>query len=1122
MSTITYKYGDLEEAIEYSSEEGKIVLEKNPFLIENKKVQYYTDAYDLLYYPLQLLNVPPTDLTLTAHMVDANKIKVRNKESTSPFSSIDAYVGYYVYYNGNYVLVDNSNKNTLGITINKTIAYTEKDISDIILNVVQKKGKNQPFSYIVLTVSRQLFIDANIEMVQKSTEFLLNIYGVTGTWIYERLEDNGATYDITLVNRAYYLKNITLLSLFNFIVSNDTISLTNLGLTNIPITWTDNEGSFTITFDSRSLIIKLKRNTYSVGGVSQTDYSLTKISNCNPDDLFYFLAKYVAGYTNASDIDIEPGFYYNVPSLSNINDTYIMQDIEDLKNGAKNTITSEPLLTSVSLRLDEFCWDILQSLAYLTNREIIFDDKAYFKPLLPDENSPIQLSIDWGPPATPVSGVTYISTMALAENDDQGSQYLTASQKVVSEAYETTVAISDTTSTYVGQDIKYLAVDDTGGSTVNPNSNRNAQAKIVALNALIKNFKPGDCVEYSINETAVPDNNGNEISSWDDFSTVENTDCFLFKTMLPGTNIVATETYYVKKETLPGLNLWFEYDTDNPLRDAGFNVDTCVASITDAHNNITLTNVPLALKTVEYPACVTTYTWGNPEFMDEQSQFNDLAAVSQDSVLDNTSDTGISSGDATKLVVGNQYVHQLRDDRAGFTGLIMEKNVDNNIYRLVGYNQGTEQAQFNSEGKIVAGANLVTLSDTGITIGTSPTDSPTSISLSKESTIQIVDETTTPAVSINADGSSFKGDVVFDKTITVDDGIILGEHGSMLSGGTLNITVSDVGQTYSSPIVISSPAQGESIAGTYLNHRYTTSLHDLDSTIDYQDVGGTPTFSKVIWEGSEPTAMTIKNVLTGASSSYIEFSYESAKNPENWPSMLLENMNLLVSFPLKTQPNVSTSPYTIPSITTISLPIRFYRSTLGELNESVQVTIGYKMSNYSYGGSGSPTITPINTIYYTSSEISLNSQWSGSDQYKDTYVDVTLTNSFNQSSANALYGKFVSSIESIQLVVKLPLSRKIGFSSLKVGTQGMSTAGNMFVSKYGVWGSTTVWDATANTLKANSISPMVNVNYLEGYVNGLLTPYNVLGLKRIIALPEGQSPPSGTTFQSGDIILYYQ
>lgn len=1149
MAQITYKYGDIEYVVDYSGESGKVVVERNPFNIANERVASYITS-DGTYYPGELISVPNSDMTFNAVMRDAGLVTVTDSNNVS------------------------------------------HDISDMVLNVVSKTGKNQPFSYVVLTVSRQLFIEANIEMIQKVTEFQIDVFGITGKWIYERLEDNGSYYDITLVNKAYYLKNITLLSLLNFKIPTphppyDTaIILTNIGLAST-ITWDGDEGYFLITFDNRSLTVCIKRNTYTVDNVETTDYTLTRILECNPDVLFYFLAKYVAKY-NTSDIIIQAGYYYTGILTSgsfNISDKYTMSEIEALKVGKTTIPANNNTFNKVSIRLDEFCWDILQSLAYLSNREIIFDDKAYFIPIQtsytlvsgytsfttkqdyiglyievdslmtfvsPDNYNTLSitpgsteayegetLSIDWEPPESPISHVKYISTLALCENDDQGSQYLTASQKVISEAYETTIAISDTSSSYVGQDIKYLAVDGTKKNDDDTNNSvRNTQAKIVALNALIRNYKPGDCIEYSVNETEmpVPDRT---ITSWDQFNTLQPSDtCFKFQTMLTDT-IVAIETYYVKSG-----QKWFEYDTNNPLRETGYDVNACAAQITDAHNNITLSNVPLALKTIEYPACVTTYTWGNPQFMDEQSQFNDLTAISQDTVLDNTSDTGISSGDATKLVVGNQYVHQLRDDRKGFTGLIMEKNLDNNVYRLVGYDSGTIQAQFNSEGKIIAGENLVTLSDSGITIGASPTDSPTYISLNGDSSILITDDTTEPAVSIAAQGSFFKNDVTFSKSITVDEGITIGDQGSKLSSGSLAISLVDSDnqtQTFTSPTVVTSPAEGEAIAGTYSEHRFTTTFNNLtggSSVTISPTITPSPSSSgesgNITWVANQNN---IANILLGKSNGNVTFSYKTAKNPDKYPQINITNMNLKVNAEtgssatptitpntlLRTYPVISSSPYQVPSTTIISIPISWEASTEGALNESLQVTLGYTTRTFSYFGSGNPTIGNKSAIKYVSAVISLTATQSAGS----TYVDIKLPNTFTLSTSGALTGTFVYSIESIQFLVRLPLSRVLSFSSMRVGTLGMSSAGNMFVSKYGVWGSSTVVDTstTPPVIKANSISPMVNANYLETYTNdvtmvGKTTSYNILGLKRIIAVQEGQQPQGA--FESGDIVLFYQ
>ena len=715
--TTTYQYGSGSDAILYTVDytgEDMVILEKNPFLISNKVVASYSDGTNT-YYPLQLVSASDIDgKTLTATLADTGRVRLRNVVVESPFSTINEYVDYYVKIDNNYVLVTNGNKNTLGIITNETIAYTaETDISDIVLNAVLTKGKNQPFSYVVLTVSKQLFLDEDITLVQKSTTFTLNMYGMNGTWVFERSEDNTSTYDITLVSPAYYLKTITLLSLFNFTTNGTTVNITNTNLTSNNIVWNSNQtdGSFTITFNTnRTLTIGIKKVNIGTGGNPNYQYSLTKFINIKAEDLFAYLAHYVAGYDFTSGLDIQPGYYYSSPEIglpTNIRDKYTMGEIERIVT--KNTITSsDTIYTNVTIRLDEFAWDILQSLALLSNREIIFDDKAYFKPL--DRSPSGNISINWEQPLHPELDTFYPDVMALAENDDQGSQYVLASQKVISEAYETTVAISDTTSTYVGSDIKFAGADDTQLNTDNTNnSSRNKQAKIIALNSLVKNYKPGDCIVYSVNETAYPETN-TIITDWSQLDSVTG-DAFIYQTTLPNTDIIATKTYFVKKN-----NCWLAYDTDDPIRQAQYEVTSCVSSIIDEHNNIELNDVPVALIMLEYPACVTTYTWGRPEFMDEQSQFNDLSAVSQDSVLDNTSDTGISSSDATKIVVGNQYVHQLQDDRAGFTGLIMEKNTDNNVYRLVGYNNGVVQAQFNSEGKIEAGAGVAQLDENGLTV----------------------------------------------------------------------------------------------------------------------------------------------------------------------------------------------------------------------------------------------------------------------------------------------------------------------------------------------------------------------------------------------------------------------
>ena len=679
--TITYAYGSLSYVTDVEAG-SKIIVEKDPFYISGKKIVRYTGSNNTTYYPGQLITAPATNITLTvAEIADIGYVKVYQTNSV-------------------------------------------KDISDMIVKIVEKKGKNQPFSYVTISVLKELYIDANIDLVQKETVFDLNVYGITGKWTYERLEDNDSIYDITLVNNAYYLKTITLLSLLNFEILNNgaKIKLTNLNNLEANITWSTSQnqsntqyGTFPIVSDN--LFITIKRvNTADEGQSPTYDYSLIKIDG-GVNNIFRFIVKNVAGYTNA-DIDFgeSPNLYGRYYS-SNPSNIYTTQQIDAL---TPTNISNQGVFTVVSLRLDEYCWNIIQNLALLTDRYAFFDDKAHLISF--NQNYNKDIIVDWEEPTAQSLGEygEYRPIMALSSNEDQGSQYILASQKVICEAYETTVAISDTTSTDVGKDIVFNSPDNTKiDISQSDNTSRNQQARIIALNSLKRYYKPGDCIRYSICESKFP-TPSSTVDNLANAPTATAADqCFKYETVLEGTDIKIFETYFVSKNVGTSGNptyIWVEYDTDNPEREQAYTVKTCARSVEDRQNNITITNVPLALIETEYPACVTTYTWGMPEFMDEQSQFKELTAVAQDTVLDNTSDTQISSCDASKIVVGNQSISELREDRKGFTGLIMEKNVDNQVYRLVGYHQGVAQAEFNSFGEIQSGGGNVVINHSGITL----------------------------------------------------------------------------------------------------------------------------------------------------------------------------------------------------------------------------------------------------------------------------------------------------------------------------------------------------------------------------------------------------------------------
>ena len=644
--TITYVYST--QTYETTVLAGsKVVLEKEPFYFLGKKISKYTsnESPSVTYLPGQLITAPNSNLTLTVGALeDIGHVKVATGPST-------------------YV-----------------------DISNAVINIKRRKGKNQPFAYVVITVLKELFNDLDLTLVQKETKFITNVYGITGTWIYERLEDNGSTYDLTLVDKSYYLKTITLLSLFNFSITNQqgtAITLTNMpsSVTASAITWSalaedsnTQYGTFTATVPNNiTLTFTIKRVDLSETSTPDYEYSLIKVEG-SPDDIFKFLVKVLA----EKDPYVHTGYFYSTDPAQ----LYTTAQIEAM---VPNTIDSrEPVFASVSLRLDQFCWDVLESIALLTDRYIVFDGtQAHFIHYYPDS---VTYIVDWEEPSNLAFNEIYIPALALASNEDQGSQYVMSSQKVICEAYETTVAISDTTSTDVGADIVFGSPDNTPLSTGNsdPNAIRNTQARIIALNSIIRRYKPGDCIQFSLNLSQPP----TATQTVTDLSTVSdptNTSGVLkYIKMLDDTQIEEYETYFTSQKipnSTPARYVWVEYDSDNPNinRSLNFSINTCLHKLIDNHNNITLNDAPLALVETEYPSCITTYTWGMPEFMDEQSQFSELTAVAQDTVLDNTSDTQISSCDASKIVVGNQSISELQHDRKGFTGLIMEKNVDNQV-----------------------------------------------------------------------------------------------------------------------------------------------------------------------------------------------------------------------------------------------------------------------------------------------------------------------------------------------------------------------------------------------------------------------------------------------------------
>jgi len=614
------------------------------------------------------------------------------------------------------------------------------DISNLILGMTTYYGKNQPFPYTVITLTKQLRdseywaerrtkdLSSSIyddytfppELSQMSTIFSTDLFSVKCNWYYERIEDNDdQTYSITCVDRTYLMKYTTLENLFDFTYDNGSYTFSYI------------KDLMQIKTTESSTVDKIQfQGRYFAGAInlyidhSNTPY-ISKIDGYG-SIIFKIIAHTIGGYPYEDGFIIDDGY---MPELTNyeIKDSYTSEEILALKNGNHVELKGDDktyYADRVTLRPDEFCWDVIKSLGLLSNRTAFFYDKAYF---VDYESTPIKYQdvgniwIDWEGDDTQFEkdGVTYTKLMInnLSANNDQGSKYVRSSQKVISEGYEATITISDAKTTSSGNDIKFMYAEDvtkSGSDYVFSTETRNFQTRLVALNTLIRYYEPGDAIQFDIAETyhanrtlnTLPDDTEyeGEVIAINDESTLT--------------------TIYYKSSYISSDEVKWTRISDRDIafqRDSKFGGYTRSDIMYDAQNDITLKNVPLAQTVIYYPSMITEYTWGEPEFMDEEGSLSTIEDITQDTVLDNTGDTSISNNYTAKIVVGNQKLSELDDDRTGFSGLILEKNWDADLYRLSGYNNGSLQTYINSQGEILSGdqtsANRVVINRDGITIG---------------------------------------------------------------------------------------------------------------------------------------------------------------------------------------------------------------------------------------------------------------------------------------------------------------------------------------------------------------------------------------------------------------------
>ena len=403
----------------------------------------------------------------------------------------------------------------------------ELDISNLLIGMTTYFGRNQPFPYTVLTMTKQL-VDKEYwaerrtkdlsdpkynnytfppERVQFKTRFSTDVFSVNREWLYERIEDNDdQTYSITCVDRTYMMKFTTLNMLFDFTYANDNYTFNYLDDINTQKT------SVSSTEDKISISAIDFIGTVDVYiDHSNTPY-ITKISGL-ASNIFKIIAHTIGGYLYEDGFVIDDGYMPQLPANYEIKDSYTSEEIATLKgthaslNGDGDVYRAD----WVTLRPDEYCWDVIKSLGLLSNRIAFFYDRAYFvdyysTPHKYDDVSPLWIDWSGNDEQFEENGVTYtrLQINNLSANNDQGSRYVRSSQKVISEGYEATISISDANTMTSGQDIKFMYAEnvsnDNGVYTFSTET-RNFQTRLVALNTLIRYYLPGDAIQFDMAET---------------------------------------------------------------------------------------------------------------------------------------------------------------------------------------------------------------------------------------------------------------------------------------------------------------------------------------------------------------------------------------------------------------------------------------------------------------------------------------------------------------------------------------------------------------------------------------------------------------------------------------------
>ena len=397
------------------------------------------------------------------------------------------------------------------------------------------------------------------------------------------------------------------------------------------------------------------------------------------------------------------------------------------------------------------CKSILDAIGSFTNRKYHFssegffmtnnvpnsDAKQYFvkngtfghKKVTINTHKVVYLDMDT---SSEYKGVEAEMTSTAPDIIDNTDAVVISSQTVYGENYSWKTSNISSSASKEGSKILFPMVDMSDDNTEGINSYRNRMLGLCAYNELVNRYRYENSIVYTTSEIdAVPKiEGGTPIGDYDEFlretgqlyvsgdtSTYPTGNYSIGDTILFDDGIVMEK---VKKDGA-GIRDWVETDLYELSSSYKYSADSCTKLLKDNYNGFELNNVPLAFLIRSYPEHLTTLAWGKSHTNDLPEQLREQ----QEDIMINGSpgdeDAEISNKYSSRLVVGNLTQSQLaeQDDvKNGFTGLIMEKNVGAELYRLAGYNKGVVQAEFDTEGKIVAGGGSVKLDGKGLTVYT--------------------------------------------------------------------------------------------------------------------------------------------------------------------------------------------------------------------------------------------------------------------------------------------------------------------------------------------------------------------------------------------------------------------